>query len=139
MGVLWADSVFPHYAPPDHRLLRVFIGGSRTPEAIADSDDQLLTTALDAGRGLLRLSGDPMLVDICRYRAAIPQYELGYLDKVARLNALIAGQPDLYLVGNYLEGVSLNDCVRCATRVAREIARTIDKTETVRAPAMAVS
>ena len=73
LGILWADSIFPHHAPPDHRLIRVFIGGSRTPDAAERSDDELLSTAMDASRDLLQLSGDPVLVDICRWPAAIPQ------------------------------------------------------------------
>ncbi|MBU0617854.1 MAG: protoporphyrinogen oxidase, partial [Planctomycetes bacterium] len=32
MGVLWADSAFPHHAPDDYRLIRVFVGGARTPD-----------------------------------------------------------------------------------------------------------
>ncbi len=121
MGVLWADSIFPHHAPPDHRLIRVFIGGARDPEAAERTDDELLTTAVDALRDLLRLTGRPVLVDVCRYRSAIPQYHLGHTEKIERLRAAVATQPDLHVVGNYLEGVSLNDCVRLATNVASEI------------------
>ncbi len=126
MGILWANSIFPHHAPPDHCLIRVFIGGSRDPNAIERSDDELLASAMDASRGLLSISGDPVLTDICRWPAAIPQYGLGYLDKIARLNAVVAAQPNLYLIGNYMEGVSLNDCVRCATRAANELIRTTE-------------
>lgn len=123
LGILWADSIFPHHAPPGHRLIRVFIGGSRSPDAAERSDGELLSTALEASRDLLRLSGDPVLVDCCRWPAAIPQYRLGYRKKIERLTGAVATRPNLYLVGNYLEGVSLNDCVRCATRAAEEIIR----------------
>jgi oxygen-dependent protoporphyrinogen oxidase len=122
LGILWADSIFPHHAPPDHRLIRVFIGGGRDPGAAERSEDELLATAMDASRNLLGLSGDPVLIDICPYKAAIPQYGLGYLEKMERLHAALAKHPRLHLVGNYLEGVSLNDCVRCGTRMAEEIA-----------------
>ncbi len=121
MGVLWADSIFPHHAPPDHRLIRVFIGGARDPEAIELSDDDLQTRALGALKGLLGLHGEPILVDVCRYRSAIPQYHCGHREKIERLHATVSGIPGLHLVGNYLEGVSVNDCVRLGTRVAEEI------------------
>jgi len=121
MGVLWADSIFPHHAPADHRLIRVFIGGSRDPDAVSRSDSDLVNTAVDSLRGLLDISGAPVLVDFCRYRAAVPQYYLGHREMVGRIRESVAAQPGLHLVGNYLEGVSLNDCVRLAKRVAGEV------------------
>lgn len=121
MGVLWADSIFPHHAPLDHRLIRVFMSGAREPAAVEREDDALLGTAMDALRDLLDLRRDPVLVDICRHRSAIPQYYCGHREKIARLGAVVSGVPGLYLVGNYLEGVSVNDCVRCGTRIADEI------------------
>lgn len=121
MGVLWADSIFPHHAPPDRRLIRVFMGGSRDPEAASRTDDDLLARALGALRPLLRLSGDPVLVDVCRYRAAIPQYVVGYAEKINGLRSALSAQADLHLIGNYLQGISINDCVRLATEVANRL------------------
>ncbi|MHC4697485.1 MAG: protoporphyrinogen oxidase [Planctomycetota bacterium] len=125
MGVLFADSMFPHHAPPDHRLIRVFIGGVRDPEAASRSDAELLVTATTSLRDLLQITGEPVLVDPCRYHAAIPQYHLGHVEKTERLRAAVAAHPGLHLIGNYLEGVSLNDCVRFAKRVANEVKATV--------------
>lgn len=121
LGVLWADSIFPQHAPPDHRLIRVFIGGPRDPGAADRSDAELVAMAMNALRDLLRLSGEPVLADVCRYRAAIPQYHLGHTNKISRLYALIGKQPGLHVIGNYLTGVSLNDCVRLAADTANTI------------------
>lgn len=122
MGVLWADSIFPHHAPPDHRLIRVFIGGARDPEAPTRSDEALLATAAEGVRDLLSITGEPTLVDICRYTEAIPQYHVGHREKIERVRAAVENQPRLYLVGNYLEGVSINDCVRVGTEMANMLA-----------------
>ncbi len=127
MGVLWADSIFPHHAPPDHRLIRVFIGGARDPDAVSRSDDDLLETAMNSLRGLLQLSGDPVLVDVCRYPAAIPQYHVGHAEKIARLRTVVATKPGLHLVGNYLDGVSLNDCVRTAKLLDEQLLHDLRK------------
>ncbi|MGD2110317.1 MAG: protoporphyrinogen oxidase [Phycisphaerae bacterium] len=121
MGVLWADSIFPHFAPENKRLLRVFMGGAHDPTAVNRSDEELLATSMDAMRDLLGVSGDPILVDICRYKAAVPQYHLGHTEVIARLRSLVAGSPGLYLAGNYLGGVGVNDCIKYATSVARQL------------------
>jgi oxygen-dependent protoporphyrinogen oxidase len=121
MGVLFADSAFPHHAPADKRLLRVFIGGARDPLAVARSDNDLLLAALQGIRNLLGVSGEPVLADIRRYRNAIPQYHRGHRERIARFREAVADVPGLRVIGNYLEGVSLNDCVRLATRCAEDI------------------
>jgi oxygen-dependent protoporphyrinogen oxidase len=124
LGVLWADSIFPAHAPPDHRLVRVFLGGARDPSAVTRSENELLATAMSALGELLGLSGKPVLVDVCRYPAAIPQYECGHVEAIAQLHRSLAAHRRLYVIGNYLEGVSLNDCIRVATESANSINQT---------------
>ena len=126
MGMLWADSVFPHHAPRDRRLLRVFIGGARDRSAVGRSADELVDTAIGAVRDLLQIRGEPCLVDICRHKSAIPQYHQGHTEKIARIRSAVDSVPGLHLVGNYLEGVSLNDCVRLGARVAGEVAQEVN-------------
>lgn len=137
LGVLWADSIFPHHAPEGHRLMRVFIGGARRPELVERSDDELLALSLKSLRGVLQLTGEPMLVDVCRYESAIPQYQRGHLEKVERIRAAVAARPGLFLAGNYLGGVSLNDCVRVATGVAQAVISSAASVPGVEAPALA--
>jgi oxygen-dependent protoporphyrinogen oxidase len=121
MGVLWSDSAFPHHGKPGHRLVRVFIGGTRTPDVMSRSHEELVATARKSLRELLDIRGEPVLIDVCPYPSAIPQYYLGHLDRMERLRSAVEAVPGLHLVGNYLEGVSINDCVRLGKRVAGEI------------------
>ena len=127
LGVLFADSVFPHHAPPDHRLIRVFIGGARDPNAIEKTDGELRDLAMRALRGLLQISGEPTMVDVCRHPSAIPQYHLGHLEKIERVRDQVRSMPGLFLTGNYLDGASLNDCVRLGAKCAQEVAAYFDR------------
>jgi len=123
MGVLWADSVFPHHAPSDRRLLRVFMGGPRDPEATQRDDRDLVATARGVIDGVLGITGEPVVTDICRWPAAIPQYGIGHRARLERLDDATGHLPMLHLVGNYLHGVSINDCVRDAAAAAESIVR----------------
>jgi len=116
LGVLWASSIFPSHAPPSHHLIRVFLGGTDK------SDDELVALAMEELTDLLQLSGRPVLQNVCRYAAAIPQYYRGHCDTVRRIRQGLDSIPNLHLVGNYLDGVSINDCVRSARNTASEIA-----------------
>ncbi len=121
MGMLWADSAFPHHGREGHRLVRLFMGGSRTPDINSMSDDNLLEIARSPLRDLLGIKGEPTLTDICPYPGAIPQYHFGHREKVERIKAAVAAVPGLHLAGNYLGGVSINDCVRVGKEVAESL------------------
>ena len=129
LGVLWADSVFPHLRPPDRRLLRVFVGGPRRPELLARGDAELVEIVMAALAPLLRLSGDPVLIDVVRWPDALPQYTIGHGQRLARVRQLLGQYPRLELIGNYLEGISISDCVRTATRAAQRITRDLGANE----------
>ncbi len=129
LGVLWADSVFGHHAPPNRRLLRVFMGGTRRPDVLTKSDRGLVDIAFTALRDLLRLTSKPLLIDVCRWPDAIPQYRPGHVQRVIQINQQLRHYPGLHLIGNYLDGISINDCVRTASRTASEIARHIQATK----------
>jgi len=126
MGALWADSVFPQHAPDGHRLIRAFIGGAQDPESTKLTDDELLAQATVALRPLLQITGDPTLVDIVRYEAALPQYHAGHRERIARFREAIGARSGLLAVGNYLDGASLNDCVRVGNNCAQGIIDAMD-------------
>jgi oxygen-dependent protoporphyrinogen oxidase len=53
-----------------------------------------------------------------RWPQAIPQYLLGHPERVAAIEARAAVHPGLILGGNALHGISLNDCVEWASKIA---------------------
>lgn len=128
MGTLFADSAFPHHAPPDCRLLRVFFGGTRWPDVLARSADELVRTACTALGEVLGVRGTPVLVDVCPYPNALPQYYLDHPQRVTRIRAGIAPLSGLHLAGNYLDGVSMNDCVKLGKQVAADVQARVPQT-----------
>ncbi len=121
LGVLWASSIFPSHAQPDRRLLRVFLGGAKRPELAHKNDNELVALVMDELRGLLELRDDPVLVNSCRHAKAVPQYYPGHTELVRGIRVHLASVPNLHLVGNYLEGVSINDCVRQARETVEKM------------------
>ncbi len=123
LGVQWCSSVYPGRAPDGHVLLRAMCGGWHRPE-MADRDDDCLLAAV---RGELRLAlgvaAAPAFHHIVRWPRAIPQYHLGHLDRVARIDARAARHPGLFLAGNAYRGVALNDCTEQAAAVAGRVAK----------------
>jgi oxygen-dependent protoporphyrinogen oxidase len=97
------------------------LGGAGDPAVMELSDSRMWETVrreLDPLVGIMR---DPVLLRIYRWESGIPQFTLGHLERRARIERLCARHTGLHLVGNAYYGVGLNDCVKMAYRVARQI------------------
>jgi oxygen-dependent protoporphyrinogen oxidase len=67
------------------------------------------------------LHASPEFVRIIRHRRGIPQYTVGHLDRLERIDARLRAHPGLYLAGNSYRGVSVNSCVAEAGPLADRI------------------
>ncbi len=123
LGVQWCSSIFPSRAPEGVVLLRALCGGWQRPEVV-DWDEPRL---LEAVRGELRLAlgitAAPIFHRIVRWDRAIPQYHLGHLERLARLEVRLRPHPGLLLGGNAYRGVALNDCTEQGSVLAGRLAR----------------
>lgn len=121
LGGLFSSTLFPGRAPEGMTLITAFIGGTTDPEA-PDLDDAALLRQLTGDlAAALDAEGAPELVRLTRYAAAIPQYALGHLDRIARLDALAAKLSGLHLQASWRGGVSVADCVRNGEALAERL------------------
>jgi oxygen-dependent protoporphyrinogen oxidase len=103
-------------------LLRAYLGGSANPQAVDWPECQLKQAVLaDLGQ-LLRIHGQPRLMTVQRYHRAMPQYELGHLDRVDRIEQLAARSPSLALAGNAYHGAGVAHCIHSGEVAAERIA-----------------
>ena len=121
LGVLWDSSVYPGRAPAGRVLLRAMIGGARDPEAVRMSDEALLAVVRDDLRTTMGLDLPPVFVRIFRHSKGIPQYTVGHLDRLAKIDARLAHHPGLYLCGNSYRGIAINNCAAEAPPLAGRV------------------
>ena len=105
LGVQWCSSIYPgHRAPPGTVLLRALCGGWNRPEVVDWDDDRPGRGSAESGslrRVALRVEASPVFRHIViAADRAIPQYQLGHLDRVARVEARAATHRGLFLGGN---------------------------------------
>lgn len=109
---------YPGRAPEGFALLRVFLGGA-LDDAVLEYDDAALTRlAHDDLAALLGIESAPVLTRVSRHPAAMPQYEVGHLDRVGAIEARLAVLPGLAVAGSAYRGVGIADCIRSGEEAA---------------------
>jgi oxygen-dependent protoporphyrinogen oxidase len=102
---------FEGRAPAGKVLLRAFMGGALLPQQSEYSESQLIETALRELSQILGIKGAPLFAVASRHRASMAQYEVGHLERLARIEALAAPLSGLRLIGNGYHGIGIPDCI----------------------------
>jgi protoporphyrinogen/coproporphyrinogen III oxidase len=121
LGSIWTSSIFSGRAPDAYVQLRSMIGGAGDPSALQLSDDELWSVMKRELGPLVGIKNDPAFLRIYRWQLGIPQFTLGHRERRSRLEKLASRHHGLFMIGNAYYGVGLNDCVKMAQRVAKEI------------------
>lgn len=117
----FASVKFAGRAPVDQVLLRFFVGGALQPQMIDVDDRELVEIVRDEIRELLRASGEAIFTKVIRWRGRMPQYHVGHLARVHRIEAGIAKLPRLELACNALRGVGIPFCIRAGELAAERL------------------
>jgi oxygen-dependent protoporphyrinogen oxidase len=112
---------FPHRAPPDKGLIRVFLGGSADEAVLSLSDDEILATVCCELRELTGLTAEPRFARVFRWHRAMAQYEVGHKVRVQRVETLRRTVPGLMLAGNAYTGIGVPDAINTGRLAAREL------------------
>jgi oxygen-dependent protoporphyrinogen oxidase len=121
LACTFSNLKYPGRAPDDKILLRAFLGGACFPEVLEWSDEQVLQSVQQELRELLGVSGPPLLTRINRWQRSMPQYHVGHLDRVRRIEELADTLPGLELAGNYGRGVGIPHCIRSGEQAGERL------------------
>ncbi len=121
LGALFSSTLFSDRAPEGHKLITAFIGGRQDPDAFEMSDEEMARQVVNDLGGLLGIEGPPVWQRVNRWPKAIPQYELGHLARVERLDQALSHHPGLSLIGNWRDGIAVGDCLENGRALAKRI------------------
>ena len=125
LAISFASAKFPGRAPPGHVLVRVFAGGALDPSILALDDAALETLARDEASAVLGIRGRPVLSRVERWHGAMPQYHVGHVDRVARIDAALAAHPGLALAGAAYRGVGIPQVIASGQAAARRVVEAV--------------
>lgn len=125
LGTIWGSSLFPGRAPQGMISLTSFLGGATDPALLDLGDDAIVQIAATENARVLGIIGAPTVHLLQRFTHAIPQYNLGHGEILARIRAALASLPGLFVTGNYFQGPAIGACVETAFATADQICKTL--------------
>lgn len=121
LAATFVHNKFPHRAPEDRALLRCFIGGAHSAHALNLSGDELVNVVREELRQIIGVAAVPQFTRVYRWNGAMAQYGVGHLERLQRIENLLAGIPGLALAGNGYRGIGVPDCIRSGSEAASRI------------------
>ena len=112
---------FAGRAPEGRVLLRAFVGGALQPEMFALDEQEMLDRVLKDLRDLLGVQAKPLFSRVAKWPSSMPQYHVGHLDRLKRIEDLARHLLNFALAGNAYTGAGISDCVREGERAAGKI------------------
>ena len=121
LGCLFSSSMFDGRAPEGSVLLTTFAGGRRNAEVAAASDADIAASVRAELASCLGARGAPLWQEVVRWPQAIPQYDIGHLTRLRRIDVAEAAVPGLYFCANYRGGVAVGDRIKCGHAMAEQV------------------
>lgn len=121
LACTWTSTKFPHRAPEGYALLRVFIGRAGQEDEMPEDEAGLLALAQEELRLTLGIHVEPILAKVYYWDRAMPQYNLGHPERLARIDIAIKQYPGLEIAGNGYRGIGIPDCVHSGEIAAEKI------------------
>jgi oxygen-dependent protoporphyrinogen oxidase len=121
LAATFVHNKFSHRAPPGRALIRCFLGGSRDPQILQSSDEEIVRIVREELKQILGLAAEPLFNRVYKWRASMAQYTVGHLDRLERIRRLCQSLPALALAGNGYRGIGVPDCVRSGVDAATSL------------------
>lgn len=126
----WSSSKWEHLRGGPV-LIKCAIGSASNHDALDLPDDEVLARARADLREAAGVDAEPVLARVVRFPQALPQYRVGHLDRVARIDAALAELPGIQLAGAAYRGVGVAACITDGAAAAGRVAALIDQTTPV--------
>jgi len=119
LGTIFVSQLFSGRAPGNKALFASFFGGMQDPNCAGLPDEELHGLVTREHQAILRTPfEEPEVLEVMRYRGAIPQLLPDHPERMTRLLHEVDAVPGLFLAGNYLTGVGIEHAVESGYRAA---------------------
>ncbi len=125
-AVTFSSVKWPHLAGHGYVFVRCSIGRLGEERLLQRDDTELTTLAMNEMTEITGVRGLPADTRVTRWGGALPQYDVGHNDRVARVRAAVAGVPGLAVCGAAYDGVGIPATAATARAAAARILDHLD-------------
>jgi protoporphyrinogen/coproporphyrinogen III oxidase len=122
----WISSKWPDPAFGSRAVVRCYVGGAGEEDVLDASDDELVGACARHVAAVIDLPPRPQASSVVRWIRAMPQYEVGHIERVGAIRRDLAD--GVFVVGSAYDGVGIPDCVRAAGETAEHVLTYLDHT-----------
>ena len=123
LAVTWSSTKFEGRAGASQRLIRAFIGGAHQEEVVDLPDDALAFHVCNELTPLLGITAKPIVHRVFKWKKANPQYNVGHLDRVSKIEKETEKHAGLFLAGAAYKGVGIPDCIEQGWHTSEKVVR----------------
>jgi oxygen-dependent protoporphyrinogen oxidase len=124
-AVTFSTVKWPHPLPGQRdaglHIVRCSVGRIGEDAVLQRDDAGLAALAARELAAATGVSGPPAEARVTRWGGALPQYDVGHLDRVARIRAAVAAQPGLAVCGAAYDGLGIPACIATARAAAAQV------------------
>jgi oxygen-dependent protoporphyrinogen oxidase len=117
----WLSAKWPHFAATGELWLRCSVGRASAAGALGMDDEVLVARLADELREATGLVGMPLSSHVTRWARALPLYEPGHLDRVARIKTALERLPGVALAGAAYGGIGVPQCITQGRTAAEQV------------------
>jgi oxygen-dependent protoporphyrinogen oxidase len=122
LAATFVDQKFDGRVPAGGRLIRAFFGGKTGARLLTAPDATIIALARSQLDSILGSLPQPIVTVVRRWPRSLPQYSVGHLERMAKLDERVLAIGKLWLLGNGYRGVGLPDLIRDARAAAHAVA-----------------
>jgi oxygen-dependent protoporphyrinogen oxidase len=126
IGVSYLSMKWERRVPdPSFTLLRVFVGGPRDQDLARAGEDRVRAVAIEELEALVGIDARPVRSWAHVWEEGLHKYTVGHVERLARIESVLAARPGLALAGAALYGVGLNECIASGRRAAESVSASV--------------
>jgi len=122
LGILFESRYAPGRAPKLHTLAKGIYGGAADPVVLERSDEDLVALFVEETSRVCGVEVKPSWTKVIRQMPGIPQYDVGHVAWIEKLDTALSEWPGLHMTGWGYRGIGLSglatDAVRLGTLLA---------------------
>tara|TARA_Y100000031_G_C7877948_1_gene229393 strand:- start:42 stop:380 length:339 start_codon:yes stop_codon:yes gene_type:complete len=109
------------------------VGGAQNEDLVFLDNKEMTKIVQTELKDIAGISSKPIFTKIYRWEKTMPQYVIGHIDRIKKIEELTAKHPGLYLTGSAYNGIGISDCITTSYKAAEAVAKFLkDKNQVVR-------